>query len=317
MSHYDSCELIQDLLPGYIEGGLSEMGMNIVQEHLKTCKECESIYKEMKTDSERKIIPREQMVLDGFRKIQKRTRILKGIAGLFFGLCLAMVGYVLLVWYVIGEPVSTDQIQILEVKYHEEDRSLTIHGELRSNSYRISRVVWEESEHYGGEMNVIVYSAQTLPFYQGKRDFFITIPEMEDYRVYLACPNYDQREIYNWSQDQEHFALLYSLEEKIYSQVSELEEEQDILMYSGIMELDGKKGANYSVTHLFGEDIWHQYFNGQMILHGDVKEGDFYIWISLEEPYQIFVCSYQGDYTQDTSVILDYKEALKQKEFLE
>lgn len=311
MDNRYSCEVIQDLLPGYIDQVLSQTGTKVVQEHLEDCKECQKVYQEMRTE-EKKETPKEQMVLDGFRKIRKRTKILKLIAGVFFSLCLAAIGYILLIWYVIGEPVATSQISISEVLYQEEEQSLIIKGEILNHSYRISRVVWEES---GNEINIVVYIAETLPFYKGKQDFSITIPNMEDKKAYLACPQYDQLEIYNWSQD--HFSQLYSLQEEIYSHVPELDRERDIMMYVGIREKEGKKWVTYSIDHLFGEDIWHQYFNGQLILHGEIKLGDFEMWITWEEPHQILVHHYQkGEYTQDTSVILEYKKELEEKEFL-
>ncbi len=312
MDNRYSCEVIQDLIPGYIDQVLSETGTKVVQEHLEDCSECQKVYQEMK-EGEKRVTAREQIVLDGFRKIRRRTKILKLIAGIFFSLCLAGVGYVLLIWYVIGEPVVTSQIVVSEVIYQEKDQSLTVKGELCNPSYRVSRVVWEEDEHTGGEVNIVVYMAEKLPFYHGRSDFTVTIPNMEDASAYLACPKYDRQEIYNWSQD--HFLELYALEEKIYDSVPELDRERDVMMFSGIWEREGKKWATYSVDHLFGEDVWHQYFNGQLIMHGDIKLGDFKMWITWEEPYEILVYDCQTfEYKKDTSVVSEYIEALEEKE---
>lgn len=313
MDNRYSCEVIQDLIPGYIDKVLSETGTKIVQEHLEECEECGKVYREMK-EGEEKEMTKEQMVLDGFRKIRKRTKILKIIAGLFFSLCLVVVGYVFLVWYVIGEPVTVDQVFISEVIYQEEDQSLIVKGELRGlSSYRISRVAWEEDEHIGGEINIVIYVAETLPFYRGRKDFSITIPNMEDAKAYLACPKYNRQEIYSWSND--HILKLYSLQEEIYSRVPELDKERDVMSYSGIQEYEGRKWATYHIDHLFGEEIWHQYFNGQLIMHGDIKLGDFQMLITLEEPYQILVYDYKTcEYKEDTSVVSEYLAALEDKE---
>ena len=38
------CEVIQDLLPGYIDGILSKTGADVVKEHLKECDACRRCY---------------------------------------------------------------------------------------------------------------------------------------------------------------------------------------------------------------------------------------------------------------------------------
>ncbi len=316
MKHNDDCELIQDLIPGYIDKVLSKTGTKAVEEHLENCEGCRKVYKEMQEGNEMEAFSKEQKALDGFRKVRQHIRI-KGIIGIFFGLGLAAVLYVFFIHYIIGLPTVPDMISILDVDYHEEDQSLTIEGELSYFGFRISRVDWERDDA-AKVVYMTVYEAETLPFYQGKRNFSITIPEMEDYTVYLESPRSIQREVYQWRWDYDHATLLFSLEEEIYASVPELDKERDVLSYFEIKEVEGKKGALYSVDHLFGEEVWHQYYFNKLVMHGDIKTGDFDLWISLEEPYQILVVDRKnGEYTQDTSVILDYKKALEDKEFIQ
>lgn len=315
MEHHYDCELIQDLIPGYIDQVLSESGTRTVQEHLEYCTECKRVYKEMKEGGMGDSVSKEQMALNGFRKIRKYTR-LKVIVGVFSGLFLAVVLYIFFVYFIIGVPVDPSSMTISNVIYHEEDRSLTIEGNLNYAGCRVSRVVWEESKESSGILFVTVYMAETLPFYQGKKDFSITIPEMEEYRVYLDSPKTVQREVYSWTDD--HFIMLQSLKEEIYASVPELDRERDVLMFFRITEVDGNKGISYSVDHLFGEDVWYQYFFNKLVLHGDMELGDFEMWISLDKPYQILVYdSLNKEYTQDTSVILEYKKKLEEKDVLQ
>ena len=42
------CDIIQDLLPGYIDEILSETGTRVVKEHLEECEKCNQVYLEMK-----------------------------------------------------------------------------------------------------------------------------------------------------------------------------------------------------------------------------------------------------------------------------
>ena len=39
-----SCDIIKDLLPGYIDGVLSEAGENVVKRHLEECEKCNRGY---------------------------------------------------------------------------------------------------------------------------------------------------------------------------------------------------------------------------------------------------------------------------------
>ena len=41
------CEIIQDLLSCYIDHTCSEETRKLVEEHLKTCEECQALYKEL------------------------------------------------------------------------------------------------------------------------------------------------------------------------------------------------------------------------------------------------------------------------------
>ena len=45
MTKLDSCDIIRDLLPGYIDGVLSKTGTNAVKEHLDKCGECNRVYR--------------------------------------------------------------------------------------------------------------------------------------------------------------------------------------------------------------------------------------------------------------------------------
>ena len=53
MDNRYSCEVIQDLIPGYIDQVLSETGIKVVQEHLEDCSECQKVYQEMKEGEKR------------------------------------------------------------------------------------------------------------------------------------------------------------------------------------------------------------------------------------------------------------------------
>ena len=81
-----SCDIIKDLLPGYIDGVLSEAGENVVKGHLEECEKCNRAYLEMKEELNTGMEAKEQIALDGFKKLRQHTRKLKIAVGVTTGL---------------------------------------------------------------------------------------------------------------------------------------------------------------------------------------------------------------------------------------
>ncbi len=48
-----TCDVIQDLMPSYIDGILSEDSQTLVEEHMGTCQECRKMYEIMKEEQEK------------------------------------------------------------------------------------------------------------------------------------------------------------------------------------------------------------------------------------------------------------------------
>lgn len=305
MNKYDSCDIIKDLLPGYIDGVLSESGTKLVKEHLTECGPCHEAYLEMKEDAviDIETEAKEQLALDGFKKVRQRTRKLKLAVGIVTGLLICSVLSVLLKIFVIGSPLPTGQISITELSYDEETDRLVINGAIDWAPTRVSRVVWEPCEDEADAVNVLVYGAELLPFGQEQRDFTISIPDMKGQKVYLACPKYDQREIYSWKNS--HSEKLLELENEVYDRIPELDREKDILSYpGGIESVNGTEGILYLVDSVSGEDASYRRIGDQLLVEGELESRDFDIWISLEKPYQILVYDHEtGEYTEDYSVI--------------
>ncbi len=70
-----NCDIIQDLIPSYVDGICSEASKNCVEEHIENCAECREIVALCKnnalTGSQA-----EQKVLEGFRKIKGKMKYL-------------------------------------------------------------------------------------------------------------------------------------------------------------------------------------------------------------------------------------------------
>ena len=305
MNNNFPCDIIRDLLPGYIDEILSETGTNTVQEHLAECEACHKTYLEMKEDWTSETEVKERIVLDGFKKIRRRTRTLKIALGAALSLLLLFTLSIFVKVFVIGKPLSTHEIEMSAEKlsYDEETDRLTISGTVNLASCRVTRVEWQQSEEDKNEVNILVYAAETLPFQAEKGEFNLTVPDMKGKTAYLACPEYDRRELYNWKHY--HNEKMIELENEIYDRFPELDRNRDALSYTGGIETaDGTEGIRFCVHSVIGENATFWTFNDQIITDGDLESRDFEIWISLEEPYQILLFDYQtGQYTDDTSIL--------------
>lgn len=298
-----SCDIIKDLLPGYIDGVLSEAGETVVKEHLAECEKCNKVYLDMKEEWHTTVESNEQLMLDGMKKVQQRTRRLTFAVIVISSLMIFALLSIFMKIFVIGEPLSTHEISIDKTFYHEDTNSLEISGTVNLASCRISRIVWEPSKEDANAVNILIYGAETLPFQAEKKEFHLSIPDMQGKIAYLVCPDYDQQEIYRWEYD--HYELLDELEDEIYRQLSELNREKDALNYiDGITSVNAREGICYSVHSVIGEHATYWRVHDMLTTDGDFNSRDFDIWISLDKPYQLYIYDYQtGKYTDDISIL--------------
>ncbi len=303
MNNHFSCDIIKDLLPGYIDEILSEAGKDLVRKHLDECEACSRVYLEMKEELDTDTEPNEKLVLDGLKKIRRHTRRLKTAIGIIAGMLILFLLSAFIKIFVTGSPLSTSEISADELLYDEETDCLVINGTVNLASCRVTRIVWEENEDDRNAVNVLVYGAETLPFQSSTEEFTVSIPDMKGKKAYFACPDYDREEIYNW--EHYHNEKVADLENEIYSRFFELDRNKDALNYiGGIESVNGTEGVCFSVNSVIGENASYWTFNDQLITDGEFESRNFDIWISLDEPYQIFIYDYQtGKYTDDYSII--------------
>ncbi len=308
MNEKDNCDVIRDLLPGYIDNILSDAGSELVKNHLGECEECHKIYTEMEEGiGKDDLSAHDAIAVDALKKIRKRTNRLKITIGILAGVLFMFLLSVALKIYVIGKPLETGYMSIQDSIYDEETGQLTVNGKINLYSFHVSKVVWKEDENNPNIVNVIVYYAETIPFAKDKTDFSIIIPNAKGKKVYLACPEYDRREIYDWRTH--HYEEVENLKNEIYSKISELDKETDALnCMQGITTVEGIEGICFSVDFIYGEDASYWWFNGMLTTDGELVPADFEIWISLREPHKILIYDYQaGEYIDDFSIISDRK----------
>lgn len=293
------CDIIRDLMPGYADHMLSESGTAAVEDHLAHCEICRRIYEEMTDELNTGLSPEEHLALDGFRKIQKRTRTLKLAAGTASVLLLLLLCGMILFLFVIGRPISFP-IGCSAV-YDEATNSVTIKG--NSENFHIGRVTWKRDDEDETIIYLLLYETAALPFAREKNDISVTISDAKGCQIYQALPDYNRALIYSWANDR--YDEVNALEEEIYRRVPALAAETDILSYSGgIDTVDEKEGISFSVDYLLGENASYWYWNDTLTTDGELKPADFEVWISFDEPHTVLIYDYRtGKWTKDYSVI--------------
>ena len=141
------CEVIQDLLPSYVDGLTSEVTDQLVKEHLETCEDCKQIYRSM-TDPEPEVSEEDRKEIDYLKKNKKKNR--KTIIGVIAACLILGLGILGLRYFVIGTKGSTGWIAC-DVQVNEE-KTLILDGQLTDSGSGISKVVFEEKEN--GEIYV-------------------------------------------------------------------------------------------------------------------------------------------------------------------
>lgn len=122
------CDIIQDLLPSYIEKLTSLHSNEEIEKHLQTCENCRKAYKEMSasTDFNLPVIDQEEVEkLNYFKKLKK-----KNLTVIFLSASAALVlATAIIVFFVIGFSVSSKDVDIV---YEKIDGRLEVNLTLKN-----------------------------------------------------------------------------------------------------------------------------------------------------------------------------------------
>lgn len=278
------CDIIRDLMPGCIDGVISEAGSNAVIDHLKGCEQCGRIFAEMKESYVSENTCKEQAVLDGFKKIRKRTRYLKTAAAVGGILVTALIIGVFFKIYVWGSLLEDHMVYTTGFEYDEQTDSLTVTGCMDIDPGHVSRVVWRRNPSQWNRVDLFVYAAENLPFGTKERDFSVTIPDMKGKIICTVGCDYDYTKVYDWQND--HYELMMELEQTIREHFDWDENRVMLMPVQGIYTVDGAEGIEYSVFFLTSEEGYYYTINDTYVTSGDVEDAG-YVWISLDAPHRI------------------------------
>lgn len=167
------CEIVQDLLPGYIDGLTSDTGSQAVEGHLKGCVACEQMYQNMKRDYSKQTMYAIQNRAENeqekllFRKIN--TRLHKkvkatAIAGLVA--IVAILALVPLLFNVATKEVPIDDVSV-EASVYPIEELISKEGD----------TTLEESEAH----SVVISKGETGETQDGI--FSVTIPDLPEVQI--------------------------------------------------------------------------------------------------------------------------------------
>ena len=157
----NKCKIIQDLLPTYIENLTSEETTKFIEEHLKNCSECQTVYNNMKESLEQETLENTETVKK-IKKYKRRIRLIKTIFVLaILALPIVFVANTIFKFYVIRSAYTRNtnykNFESFTVEYYEES---------------IERYAKHYTTYYKDDVMKKYYGDEPIEFYDGENHYF-------------------------------------------------------------------------------------------------------------------------------------------------
>lgn len=147
-----TCEVVQDLLPFYVDGLTSDVSNQAVEQHMKTCESCRKLYSEMREpmngedvseiNDGQKADSQKSSEIDYLKKIRKKNRM-RILAAVLIVVIAVSVG----LWskvYVVGQEV--EQAEFVQANVAVEDHKVSVQGLLLDTTKGVSDVAFQEKD---------------------------------------------------------------------------------------------------------------------------------------------------------------------------
>ena len=155
------CEVIQDLMPLYVDGLTNEVTDKVIEEHVENCDKCRKVLEMMRTGSDMEYVPdeNEKQEIDFLKKNKKKNlRIILSSIGAA-ALIIAVVIFMRL--YVVGQNIYGDWV-LCNAKV--EGESIVIDGTPVDDVHAISKVEFNEAD---GVVTITTKAVLAGPIYKG------------------------------------------------------------------------------------------------------------------------------------------------------
>lgn len=159
MSDQLRCEIVQDLLPSYVDGLTSDETNEAIKDHLANCASCREMYERMKADEtspeeNSEVMEKEKKEINFLKKIKRKYRLNLMLVVVILAVLFAAVYYHQT--YQIGEEMSADEIDY-SLQWNSNDSQLNILGNFKNINRGYTRLVGEEDED--GVTHLKIYSS--------------------------------------------------------------------------------------------------------------------------------------------------------------
>lgn len=180
-----SCHIIQDILPLYVDGIVSEDTKKMVEEHMQ---ECESCRREAEHMQERIVLPdkgvfyqKEQEILQKLKRRLLNRRVFSAILGAAFVCVLLAVGYTVLMIPKEVIPFDPDK---MKVEIVGEDAYLSYQGNNMAGSFFAHPVKVQDGNREKEVARVYLeknlWSAYIQPYLQDQKEEMIYLCKASD-----------------------------------------------------------------------------------------------------------------------------------------
>ncbi|MBP5606943.1 MAG: DUF4825 domain-containing protein [Lachnospiraceae bacterium] len=172
------CEVIKDLLPSYIDSLTSDKTRELVDEHLKDCKDCSNALKKMRGESDAQMQPDE----DDKKEIAflKKTKRMQNIAFLSSIAAIVLCAlFVLLRFFIVGISYSGSYYVIDKLSMENGVVSIKA-GIAGSSANVISRMKFEETD---GWLKLTPNEVPVSIFCPGEKEFSYTLKHADQLRT--------------------------------------------------------------------------------------------------------------------------------------
>lgn len=173
------CEVIRDLLPGYVDELTSKESNEIIEEHLYHCEACKEYLENMKMDIYQEE-PTIEKDIKPFLKI-KRSTIRKIVIAVLITVMVCAVGIDWLEQYFYGgTSVRSDEVKIDII----DDYGITSLQFVNQVENRVINVGYTENEPIDGKMPLMTLNLVSRHYYSQTQ-----FPSENEYRFYFADDN--------------------------------------------------------------------------------------------------------------------------------
>ncbi len=172
------CEVIKDLLPSYIDSLTSEKTKELIEGHLKDCKECSEALKKMRGESDAQMQPGE----DDKKEIAflKKTKLMQNIAIFSSIAAIVLFGlFILLRFFIVGMSYNGSYYMIDKLSMDNGVVSIQL-GSIDSSANVISRIKFTEEN---GVLNLTPNEVPSSIFCRGGKEFSYTLKQPDELKT--------------------------------------------------------------------------------------------------------------------------------------